>query len=199
MSEVAAPIAGRALGVSTDAASATRAGVRREPAPYASPYLAGVGIGVVLLLAFVLMGRGLGASGAFSSVVSAAVGTAAPTHAAGNEFYARYLGDGATSPLKDWLVFEILGVVIGGLASGFFSGRLRWTTEHGPGITDRRRLVNAFVGGTAMGVGAKFARGCTSGLGLTGGATLSVGSWLFVIAAFVGAYAAAPLLRKAWR
>ena len=54
----------------------------REPEPYASPYVAGVGIGVVLLLSFVLMGRGLGASGAFSSVVTAAVETAAPQHAA---------------------------------------------------------------------------------------------------------------------
>ena len=34
---------------------------------------------------------------------------------------------------------------------------------------------------------------------LTGGALLSVGSWLFMIAAFAGAYALAPLLRKAWR
>ena len=171
----------------------------RKAAPYTSPYLAGVGIGIVLLLAFVLMGRGLGASGAFSSVVAASVSTAAPGHAAGNAFYARYLGDGATSPLKDWLVLEIVGVLIGGLASGYFAGRIRWTTEHGAGITDRRRLVNAFVGGAAMGIGAKLARGCTSGLGLTGGATLSVGSWLFVIAAFAGAYAAAPLLRRAWR
>lgn len=200
MSDVAA-ITGRTLGSASpaSAATATRTRVRREAAPYASPYLAGVGIGVVLLLSFVLMGRGLGASGAFSSVVTATVGSAAPSHAAGNAFYARYLGDGTVSPLKDWLVFEIIGVVIGGLASGFFAGRLRWATEHGPGITGRRRLVNAFMGGSAMGIGAKLARGCTSGLGLTGGATLSVGSWLFVIAAFVGAYAAAPLLRKAWR
>jgi uncharacterized membrane protein YedE/YeeE len=158
-----------------------------------------VGIGVVLLLSFVLMGRGLGASGAFSSVVTATVGVTAPNHAAGNAFYARYLGDGATSPLKDWLVFENIGVVIGGFASGLLAGRVRWTTEHGAGITGGRRLLNAFAGGAAMGVGAKLARGCTSGLGLTGGATLSVGSWLFVIAAFAGAYAAAPLLRKAWR
>jgi uncharacterized membrane protein YedE/YeeE len=50
-----------------------------------------------------------------------------------------------------------------------------------------------------MGLGARLARGCTSGLGLTGGATLSVGSWLFVLAAFAGAYVAAPFLRKAWR
>jgi hypothetical protein len=173
--------------------------VRRDAAPYASPYVAGVGIGVVLLLSFVLMGRGLGASGAFSSVVTATVGTAAPGHAASNAFYARYLGDGGASPLKDWLVFEIIGVVIGGFASGLLAGRVRWTTEHGAGITGGRRLLNAFAGGAAMGVGAKLARGCTSGLGLTGGATLSVGSWLFVIAAFAGAYAAAPLLRKAWR
>jgi uncharacterized membrane protein YedE/YeeE len=127
------------------------------------------------------------------------VAATAPSHAASNAFYARYLSDGATSPLKDWLVFEIIGVVIGGFASGLLAGRVRWMTEHGAAITGRRRLVNAFAGGTAMGVGAKLARGCTSGLGLTGGATLSVGSWLFVIAAFAGAYAAAPLLRKAWR
>ena len=202
MSELAPAVTVRTLGANAPRAeeiSAPRTHVRRVAAPYTSPYLAGVGIGVVLLLSFVLMGRGLGASGAFSSVVSATVATAAPSHATRNAFYARYLGDGAASPLADWLVFEIIGVLIGGLASGLLAGRVRWATEHGPGITDRRRLVNAFIGGTAMGVGAKLARGCTSGLGLTGGATLSVGSWLFVIAAFIGAYAAAPFLRKAWR
>ena len=170
----------------------------RPATPYASPYLAGVGIGVVLLLAFVLMGRGLGASGAFSSVVAATVETAAPAHAAGNVFYARY-ADGSSNPLKDWLVFEIVGVAIGGFASAALAGRVRWTTERGPAITGRRRLANAFAGGLAMGIGAKLARGCTSGLGLTGGATLSVGSWLFVLAAFASAYAAAPFLRRAWR
>lgn len=204
MNDFAAAVSGQALGSAAappavSAAGVSRVRARRDAALYASPYLAGVGIGFVLLLSFVLMGRGLGASGAFSSVVAASVTTAAPGHAAANAFYARYVGNGATSPLNDWLVFEILGVVIGGLASGLLAGRVQWTTEHGPGITGRRRLLNAFAGGTAMGIGAKLARGCTSGLGLTGGATLSVGSWLFVIAAFAGAYAAAPLLRKAWR
>lgn len=171
---------------------------RTTPAPYVSPYLAGAGIGIVLLLAFVLMGRGLGASGAFSTVVAATVDAAAPAHAAGNAFYERY-ADGAANPLSDWLVVEIIGVAIGGLASAWLAGRARWTTEHGPSITSRRRLVHAFAGGVAMGIGAKLARGCTSGLGLTGGATLSVGSWLFVVAAFAGAYAIAPALRKAWQ
>ncbi len=89
----------------------------RAPAPYSNPYLAGVGIGVVLLLAFVIMGRGLGASGAFSTVVAATVDAAAPAHTAGNAFYERY-ADSAANPLTDWLVVEIIGVVLGGMLSG---------------------------------------------------------------------------------
>ena len=36
----------------------------RAPQPYWNPYLAGFGLGLVLLASFVIMGRGLGASGA---------------------------------------------------------------------------------------------------------------------------------------
>jgi hypothetical protein len=50
-----------------------------------------------------------------------------------------------------------------------------------------------------MGIGAKLARGCTSGQALTGGAMLSVGSWLFVAAAFAAGYAAAPLFKRSWK
>ena len=49
-----------------------------------------------------------------------------------------------------------------------------------------------------MGLGAKLARGCTSGQALTGGAMLSVGSWLFIIGAFAAGYVAAPLFRRQW-
>jgi hypothetical protein len=49
-----------------------------------------------------------------------------------------------------------------------------------------------------MAAGAAFARGCTSGQALTGGALLSVGSWLFLAVAFASAYALAPLLRRTW-
>jgi uncharacterized protein len=50
-----------------------------------------------------------------------------------------------------------------------------------------------------MGLGAVLARGCTSGIALTGGALLSVGAWLFMLAAFAGAYLAAPAWRRMWR
>ena len=53
----------------------------RPALPYADPYLAGVALGLVLLAAFVVMGRGLGASGAFSSVAAVAIDTVAPRHA----------------------------------------------------------------------------------------------------------------------
>ena len=67
-----------------------------------------------------------------------------------------------------------------------------------PRLPVRPRLVAAFLGGRAMGVGAVVARGCTSGQALTGGARLSAGSWIFMIAAFAAAYLIAPLIRRAW-
>jgi uncharacterized protein len=172
-----------------------RSAARIEARPYAGPYAAGVGLGLVLLAAFALAGRGLGASGAFSSVASAAVAGIAPDQAA-NPAFAPYLGAGG--PLRDWLVIEIAGVVLGGFLSAWLAGRLGGGVERGPRVSARARLAYAFGGGVAMGVGAKLARGCTSGQALTGGALLSVGSWLFIATAFAAAYLAAPLFRREW-
>jgi uncharacterized membrane protein YedE/YeeE len=71
--------------------------------------------------------------------------------------------------------------------------------ERGAGQRSSTRLIAAAAGGTLMGIGAALARGCTSGLGLTGGALLAAGSWLFVGIAFAAAYACAPFVRNAWR
>jgi len=174
--------------------AATRPGARA----YMSPYLGGVGIGVVLLLAFVIMGRGLGASGAFSTAVATGVSVVTPAHAAQNEAYAAYLPDGPASLFSDWLFVELVGVMIGGLVSALLAGRFRLAVDRGPRASVRGRLAFALAGGILMGVGAKFARGCTSGQALTGGALLSVGSWLFIVAAFAAGYLAAPLVRRAW-
>jgi hypothetical protein len=97
-----------------------------------------------------------------------------------------------------WLVFEIAGVFVGGLLSAWLAGRLRVTTERGAHITDRTRWLTAFGGGAFMGLGAVLARGCTSGQALTGGALLSVGSWIFIAGAFGAAYVVAPFVRRLW-
>ncbi len=167
--------------------------------PYWNPYLAGLGLGLVLLSAFVIMGRGLGASGAFTSLLSTGIDAVAPNHAAGNEFFAEYLGNGTRHPLKDWLVFEVLGVFVGGFFSGVLANRVKRTVEKGPRVTTGKRLIFAFGGGALMGFGAKLARGCTSGQALTGGALLNVGSWAFMMAVFAGAYALAYFLRRQWQ
>ncbi len=168
------------------------------PKSYWNPYLVGIGLGIVLLASFVIMGRGLGASGALSSLVTVVVNAVAPEHAANNSFYQGYLGDGTVSPLKDWLVFLVIGVFIGGFISGALAGRNKMMIEKGPRISNKKRLLFAFIGGSLMGFGAKMARGCTSGQGLTGGSMLSVGGWAFMLMVFAGAYATAYFVRRQW-
>ncbi len=129
----------------------------------------GLGLGLVLLASFVVMGRGLGASGAFSSVLTAGLNAVAPDHVANNPAFAEYLGNGTSSPLKDWLVFEVLGVFVGGFLSGTLAHRVTRVVEKGPHISTRGRMLFAFAGGALMGVGARLARGCTSGQALIGG------------------------------
>jgi hypothetical protein len=167
--------------------------------PYMDPYLAGVGLGLVLLAAFVAMGRGLGASGAFSAVAAWALNAVAPAYVAGNEFLSPYIGDGSTHPLKAWLVFEVAGVFAGALLSGLLARRAALTIEKGPRVSTGARLLLAFAGGMLMAIGAHLARGCTSGQALTGGALLNAGSWAFMMCVFGGAYAVAWLLRGEWK
>ncbi|NOX17104.1 MAG: YeeE/YedE family protein [Chlorobi bacterium] len=169
-----------------------------HPQHYWNPYLVGVGLGLVLLASFVVMGRGLGASGALSTITATAVNTIAPEHTASNPFYEGYLGDGETSPLKDWLIFQVLGLVVGGFISGALAGRNKISVEKGPHISVKGRYIYAFIGGSLMGFAAKMALGCTSGQGLTGGSMLSVGGWAFMLMVFVGGYATAYFVRRQW-
>jgi len=179
--------------------AAREAATPRAAARYSNPYLAGLGLGLVLLAAFVVMGRGLGASGAFSSVAAVGVHAIAPEHAESNAFWSDYLTSGVGHPLKAWLVFEVLGVLVGGFFSGLLARRVRATIEKGPRISTRGRFALAFVGGALMGIGSKIARGCTSGQALSGGAVLGAGSWAFMLMIFAGAYATAWFVRRQWR
>ncbi|HOU53996.1 MAG TPA: YeeE/YedE thiosulfate transporter family protein [Myxococcota bacterium] len=167
--------------------------------PFWNPYLAGVVLGLVLLAAFVLAGNGLGASGAANRTAIAVAHAIAPKATEANPYFGEYVGPGK-NPWKDWLVFEVLGVLIGGGLGAWLGGRARFTTRMGPRMTSRaKRLALAFLGGLIMGFAARLARGCTSGQALTGGSLLSLGSWVFMMAVFGGGYLLAPLLRRAWR
>ncbi len=164
---------------------------------YMNPYLAGFLLGFVLLMAFFFSGRGLGASGAVKRTLVYTLEKAAPAHTAENHYFGKYVADGA-NPLNNWLAYEMLGVVIGGFISGAISGRLKLKIEHFPGISSRRRLVFALVGGVLFGFGSQLGRGCTSGAALTGMAVLSLGGFITMAAIFGTAFAAAYFFRKNW-
>ena len=165
---------------------------------YMNPYLAGVLLGVVLFGSYVVFGHGLGASGGVAVLSAKAIDTMAPEHTAASGYWIDLIRK-QMHALDTWLVWEIVGVVIGGFVSGLLAGRVRVETFHGPSISARRRLLFALLGGAIAGFGVRMSRGCTSSQALSGGAVLSAGSWAFMFAVFGGAYLLAIPVRKMWR
>lgn len=164
---------------------------------YMNPYIAGTVLGLVLLLAMYLSGRGLGASGGIKYCAVAIVGALAPEHTAGSSYYSSYYESGQ-SPLLNWLPVEVLGIVLGGFISGAVSGRLKLKVEKSPRISTRRRLILSFLGGVLFVYGAQLARGCTSGAALSGMAVLSVAGFVTMASIFGSGYLFAWFFRKNW-
>lgn len=165
---------------------------------YMNPYLGGVLLGLVLLATFMISGRGLGASGAIKSVVASTVETVAPSYTSGSTFYQEYNQGHGGGPFKNWLVLELMGVLVGGFISGALAGRLKLKVEHQPKITSKTRIIFAVLGGILFGFGSQIARGCTSGAALSGMAVLSLGGFITMVAIFGTAFALAWFARKLW-
>jgi len=168
----------------------------RRVQAYWNPYLAGVALGIVLLGAYLLMGRGLGATGAFSALAAWFASVVSPEAAAANPVHARYLENG--QPLLDYVPFLVLGTLIGGAVSAWLAGRMRLGYESGARVGRGARMVLAFGGGGLAAIGAKIALGCTSGQALSGAAVLNAGSLVFMGATFASGYLVAYLFRKEW-
>jgi uncharacterized membrane protein YedE/YeeE len=169
----------------------------RPEKPYVHPYLGGLLLGLVLFMALFLTGNGLGASGGLNRLIVFFEDLVAPEHIDRVAYLLKMAG-GDKNPLDDWIIPVVFGTLLGGFVSGWINGRLKVETNKGPRISVKTRWFMAFLGGTIMGYGARMARGCTSGQALTGGATLSLGSWTVMFAIFAGAYALAYFLRKFW-
>ena len=168
-----------------------------EKRQYMNPYWAGILLGLVLLSAMFLSGRGLGASGGIKYAMVAIVGAVDNDHAMESSYYSKYFENGE-SPLKNWLALEVFGMVLGGFISGAISHRLKFKVEKSPKITNRKRLLFAFLGGVFFVYGAQLARGCTSGAALSGMAVLSVAGFVTMIAIFGSAYLFAWFFRSLW-
>ena len=171
---------------------------KRDPDRYWDPYIAGVLLGLLLFLTFFLTGHGLGSSGGVNRILVAIEDLVVPRHVDTTPYLAAMAG-GERDPLNHWIVWEVVGILGGGFVSGWVRGRVRLETRHGPQITPRTRWVMAFIGGVLMGYGARLARGCTSGQGLSGSAVLSAGSWTFLASVFLGGYLIAWFVRRLWQ
>jgi len=171
--------------------------MKKMPEPYLNPYVAGIFLGVVLFISYVVFGHGLGASGGIAKITGAVTDTVVPAHTEKNAYLVGLMRDSA-HPLDTWLVFEVVGIIIGGFISGTLAGRLRIETFKGPKISNPARWAAALFGGMIAGYGVRIARGCTSSQALSGGAVLSAGSWAFMFAVFAGAYLLAYFVRKLW-
>jgi hypothetical protein len=156
-----------------------------------SPYVAGVGLGLVAILSMWLANQTLGASGAFESVVGAlgksldVIGRQAPPSLINNSYWVNLM-----RPEISWEVWLILGTIVGGGIGALTSGtwKLRtmpdkqWTAVFGKSRVTR--WVLAFLGAIVLEVGAGLANGCTSGLAISGGLQLAPSAFLFMAGMF---------------
>jgi hypothetical protein len=161
-----------------------------------SPYVAGAGLGLTLLATFALTGWGLGASSAFSMLTGVGIDRLSHEYAESIEYFSRYLN--VESPLKNWIIFEVFGLFLGGLAAALTAKNFEIKVDRPAGMNVKERLAVGFTGGIIVGFASRLARGCTSGIALSGGAQLALAGWIFVIAMFAGGFATAAVFRRLW-
>jgi len=158
-----------------------------------SPYVVGAGIGVLIWTTFLLSDRPLGCSTAFAKTAGM-VETAISREGAGTMPYYREF-----RPVVDWQWMLIIGVVIGAFLSATLSGTFSivlvpamFAETFGTGWP--LRFAVALLGGILIGLGARWAGGCTSGHGISGTLQLSLASWVAAACFFAGGILVAGLV-----
>ncbi len=137
-------------------------------------WLGGLLIGWLVVLHFLMIGRGAGCSTAYACVVDV-------LHKEINLF-------GTLDPMK---FFFVLGLPLGGLAHTLLFQQ-GWSLSFDMGVYEQvlpvsigLKVLVLFIGGILLGFGARMAGGCTTGHALVGGALLSWTSMLTAVLFFV--------------
>lgn len=142
-----------------------------------SPYAVGAGIGALEILAMATAKETLGITSPFEEATRAADETirAKLRHESPGE-------DAGVTVSWEWAL--VAGVLGGSTLSARLSGDRtrrvvppRWRRRVGP--RPIRRLGAAAAGGALMMLGARIAKGCTSGHGISGSMQFDASSWLF--------------------
>lgn len=175
------------LATNWDTISAALAGERW------SPYVCGIGIGILCWLTFLLSNRPLGISTAYAKTAGMIEKLRRGEQVEQMEYYKKF------PPKIGWEWMLVIGVIIGAFISALMSGTLEFAFLHDiwrthMGDTYVLRWFTALTGGVLMGFGARWAGGCTSGHGISGTLQLAVSSWVVVFAMFVGGIATAFMI-----
>ncbi|MCF8476158.1 MAG: YeeE/YedE family protein [Pseudolabrys sp.] len=164
--------------------------------PFWPPLTAGIALGLVLLLTFLITGHGLGASGFFTRFTAWLGGELLRPLTEANSYLGPFLKN--DYPLASWISWEIVGLMLGGLLAAVTGGRFRARIDGAPRLGGAGRIAMAIGGGILTGFGARLARGCTSGVGLSGSAPLPVAGFLFLIGFFIVGIGVSFLVRRVW-
>ena len=160
-----------------------------------SPYVVGTGIGVLSWLAFLLSDKPIGCSTAFSRTSGMIEKLFRGGAVAEKTYYKKF------TPSIDWEWMLLVGVLVGAFFSAQLSGQFqaawvpaKWASAFGDGAG--LRWIVSLMGGILIGIGARWAGGCTSGHGISGTLQLAVSSWLAALSFFVGGIATAMIIYR---
>ena len=150
------------------------------------PVFAGLAFALVELLSFMLSEKPLGVTRGFTITGSIIEYLLSPAHAEKVSYWATY------TPVIDWSMALVLGLVVGGFISSKSSGDFKimpvpelWKSTKGARIA--RRWGWAFVGGVMIGFAARLTGGCVSGVLISASIQLAPGGYIFMMALWIGA------------
>lgn len=153
--------------------------------PAWSPYIVGVGIGILSWFTFYFSDKPIGASSFYAMLAGLMGRSILPKHTDSLEYFKQ------NPPRIGWEVIFILATIAGGFLAAWQGGEITnewippfWSLRFGGNVSFRGLI--GFLGGILMAFGARLAGGCTSGNGISGTMQLSLGSWVAVIAFFIG-------------
>lgn len=162
--------------------------------PNWSPYVAGIGIGILSWLSFLISGKPIATSTTFARAGGMIENYISGGKAKQRPYYKMI-------KLKiDWQWMLIVGVVLGSFLSAIVSDDFQigvwvpslWSSAFGDSVL--LRVFVAIIGGIILGFGSRFSGGCTSGHGISGTLQLAVSSWVSVIFFFIAGITTAHII-----
>ncbi len=150
------------------------------------PVFAGIAFALVELLSFIMSEKPLGVTRGFTISGSIIEYLLFPAHSEKISYWQAY------TPVIDWSMALVFGLMIGGFLSARSSGDFKlklvpelWKSTHGPSVA--RRWGWAFAGGVMIGFAARLTGGCVSGVLISSAIQLAPGGYIFMLALWIGA------------